>query len=153
MPIPLVHTWLDDPLKQEQVQQNFDVIAIGAVGDSEASYGLSIPSYVNSWRQYGGTDNDWTPAGYWKGPDGVVHFEGLIDKAGGNWIANDTIFTLPAGFRPRTSGIWTVACHGTSAADAELRVLQSGVVAIGTRGGIDNPVNCLALAGVSFKAA
>ena len=57
--------------------------------------GWQSVSFQSGWVNYGGSYN---PAGYFKDSLGIVHLRGLV-KSGkiGN---NQTIFTLPAGYRP-----------------------------------------------------
>jgi len=51
------------------------------------------PTLLNGWTYHGAP---WTPPGYRKYPNGLVHIKGLV--AGGTDGA--TIFTLPVGYRP-----------------------------------------------------
>lgn len=57
-------------------------------------------SYSNNWASYG---SGYVGAGYTKDPNGRVHLRGLIKRASGVAGAGETMFTLPAGYRPSAS--------------------------------------------------
>ncbi len=61
------------------------------------------PTLQNSWVNWGG---EYNRAGYFKDSLGIVHLKGLVK----NGTAN-TIFTLPAGYRPAGRQLHGVACN------------------------------------------
>lgn len=62
-------------------------------------------TYLNSWVDYGITHNK---AGYYKTIDGVVRLQGAV-KSG---TIGQPIFTLPAGYRPAKTLLFTVPSNG-----------------------------------------
>ena len=52
------------------------------------------PSFQSSWINYGGS---WSQAAFFKDALGIVHIRGLV-KFG---VIGTTVFTLPAGYRPK----------------------------------------------------
>lgn len=95
----------------------------------------------NSWVNYG---SSYESATYWKDKCGVVHLAGLIKS--GTTTAETVIFTLPEGYRPRTSEkFFCVSMNAICVID----IYSSGAVAIKT--GANN--SWLSLSGISFRAA
>jgi len=103
------------------------------VGDAN----WTAPTFQNSWVNYG---DIYETAGYIKDALGFVHIRGLV-KSG---TANTTIFTLPVGYRPNKSEIFTVMANQ---AICRLEVSANGTVAhsVGTNAWVS-------LAGITFKA-
>ena len=54
------------------------------------------PTFEAPWANF---SSDYASASFRKGPDGRVYLRGAV-TAGVNQVSGDTIFTLPAGFRP-----------------------------------------------------
>ena len=84
----------------------------------------------------------------------VVHLRGLIDKQGGDWIAGEPMFRLPAGYRPLsgTALVFPVLVAGGSATThsvGRIDIHDSGLVVLQV-GGVENPVVSLSLAGIQF---
>lgn len=124
-----------------------DWIVVGSVGG---------PAYQNGWRQFlaGGVGaEEWTPVRFRKDPLGKVAMYGLVDKAGGNWIAHEVIFSLPAEYVPYQSLILEQPC--ASAASTSMGTAQvyvggqngptPGAVSVWDHGGAVNPVSWLSL--------
>lgn len=63
-------------------------------------------SYLNSWVSYNTTTHN--KAGYFKSTDSIVHLQGMV-KSG---TINNPIFTLPAGYRPAKTLVFTVPSNG-----------------------------------------
>lgn len=57
--------------------------------------------YANGWADYG---NVYRRGAYRRLADGTVELRGLLAKPGGTWIADETMFVLPAGFAPIAEG-------------------------------------------------
>lgn len=93
-------------------------------------------TYANSWVDYGGTHNS---AGYYKDKAGNVHLQGMV-KSG---TIGQTIFTLPTGYRPAKTLVFTVPSNG---AFGVLEVQTDGDV-VATTG--NNTY--VSLEGVSFR--
>lgn len=64
---------------------------------------LADSSLSNGWVRYSATYNQ---PGYTKGSDGIVSLKGLIKS--GTAVSGETIFTLPAGYRPAKTTIFPV---------------------------------------------
>ncbi|MDP2712091.1 MAG: hypothetical protein Q8O56_12820 [Solirubrobacteraceae bacterium] len=108
-------------------------------------------TFSNSWRVFGGGTGTppWGHAGYYK-HNGIVYLEGLLDRAGGNWVTG-VILTLPVGYRPPSDRLFHV---GTNPANAATRVdMQTNGQLFLQVGGASNPVGYLALSGIFFRAA
>jgi hypothetical protein len=109
-------------------------------------------TFSNGWREYTLAGTEWLPRARLY-PDGSLHFTGLIDKNGGNFTAQETMFTLPPGLRPADGGraaggsdFYEASCSGGgSEGRCQVRIWGDGQVKIGTYGGPANPVNWVAL--------
>ena len=97
----------------------------------------------NGWATYGGIYS--TPQ-YTKVSDGVVHLKGLI-RSGTN-TDGTVIATLPAGFRPSTRLLSTVASAAGNSSHTRLDVLPNGQLIIQASDGN----GWLSLDGISFVA-
>lgn len=99
------------------------------------------PTLQNGWINYGAA---YESATYWKDKCGVVHLAGMIKS--GTTTAETVIFTLPEGYRPRTSEKFlAVSLNAICVID----VYSSGAVAIKTEANS----GWLSLSGISFRAA
>lgn len=99
------------------------------------------PTLLNSWVNYG---TAYESACYWKDKCNVVHLAGLIKS--GTTTAETVIFTLPEGYRPRTSEkFFAVSVNAICVID----VYATGNVAIKT--GANS--GWLSLSGISFRAS
>lgn len=114
------------------------------------------PVYVNGWRSYAGGGNDYAPVYFYRDIGGRVYLDGLADKNGGNFVAAETIFTLPDGYRPDRNLIFVVESAGNGGASigtCQVRVDKTGVVKIGDRGGPASPVTWVSFAGINFRVS
>ena len=75
---------------------------IGAIPPS----GWVVPSFLNSWTNYGG---EWQTARYMKDANGTVFVEGLV----ANGTLGQPIFNLPAGYRPAATLIFPTLANQT----------------------------------------
>jgi hypothetical protein len=94
------------------------------------------PGFVGAWKNSDPTNG--VTGGFHKDPFGVVHLKGLINGGG-----QDTIFTLPAGYRP--SKILDERVF-SSASGAYLIIYSTGRVAV------ENWSGDVSLDGVTFRA-
>jgi hypothetical protein len=100
----------------------------------------NAPTLTGGWSNYSG----FNPAGYIKDPYGIVRLRGLV-KDGAVYTSN--IMTLPAGFRPPYTCIFTV--HAGQNGEARLDVNPSGLVyIIAYTGGGNN--GFVSLDGITF---
>lgn len=91
------------------------------------------PTLAGTWTNLGAGQPDVT---YWKDPFGMVHLEGAVTGGGA-----DTIFTLPAGYRPAAAQLFPVV------ANAVFSYLQ-----IATTGVVSCPAHiAVSLNGISFR--
>lgn len=154
MPLPLPSPYLEDAASLEELatatQQNFDEISRRWVSNTE-----KYPyAYQNGWRNYNGnsmSDAGWGGQGYYKDSTGIVHLEGLIDKAGGNWIPNEVILALPSGFRALNHRLFHPLADPPYVG-TRVDVHSNGNVVL-VVGGASNPVGWLSLDGINFRAA
>lgn len=73
--------------------------------------GVGQPAFENGWANHGDSVSVRYPAGFWKQADGLVHVRGCIWKSA--LPVGETIFTLPAGYRPtRLLGVQTSDAAG-----------------------------------------
>ncbi len=70
---------------------------------------LTVPTLSANWSNVGGA---YQTVRYYKDPTGIVYLEGSIKKASAG-IAGETIFTLPAGYRPLAQLSFPVDANGT----------------------------------------
>lgn len=84
------------------------------------------PTLVNSWANYGGS---WETVAY-RRLNGVVYLRGLARNPGAR-PTGDTIFTLPAGFRPSTDQHALVA-YANAASFAVINIYADGRVTLNT---------------------
>jgi hypothetical protein len=99
------------------------------------------PTLVNGWINYGAPH---TNAAYYKDKEGRVHLRGLIKN--GTATGGTILFTLPAGYRPSTSGQSVFAVISNNALGrVDVKANGDVVVIVGT-----NPF--LSLDGISFRA-
>lgn len=98
------------------------------------------PTFQNSWLDYATVDTNWGPVGFYRSTDGRVYLRGLV-RAG---VCGSTIFTLPAGYRPSKSRLFT-----GSSADAYARIQ------VGPSGDVSSQTGCnntwVSLDGISFR--
>lgn len=67
----------------------------------------TAPTLLNGWTNFGSDGGGtYTTAGYYLGPDGVIHLRGLIQA--GTLTAGTQLFVLPVGFRPNLNWILPV---------------------------------------------
>ena len=69
-------------------------MAFGGIMIPDVTNTWSSPTFQGGWLNYDAAS--FTPAGYYKDADGVVHVRGLVRSG----AINSTIFNLPAGYRP-----------------------------------------------------
>lgn len=106
--------------------------------------GVIYPTLVNSWVNHAISGDVWAFAGYWKDIFGVVHLQGLIK----NGTSPATVFTLPVGFRPKDSQIFTgIATAGT----ARIDVTAAGLVQVAAYQATGSN-GYVSLAGITFRA-
>ncbi len=70
-------------------------------------------SGTNGFTNFWGNDDDAltaSPAGYWKDLAGIVHLKGTVGTTGAD--ARETIFILPAGYRPSAPELFPAATVG-----------------------------------------
>lgn len=135
----------------DQVQRNFERIK-GQWFTGQPS-GWRTFSYSNGWRSYnGGGDANWGTAGYYRDALGFVHFRGLLDKNGGNFVAAELMLTLPAGFRPAQSAMYSPRMSGGAGENNGRCDLTTAGQFVLVAGGTANPVGFVALDGITFRA-
>ncbi|MBL7723604.1 MAG: hypothetical protein JNK27_05620 [Chitinophagaceae bacterium] len=102
----------------------------------------TAPVLQNSWINYG---LGFADAKYYKDKEGVVHLKGLIKN--GTITSNTILFTLPAGYRPSTSGqlIFSVD-NATGIGRVDVKANGDVVVVTATTNAFLN------LTGISFRA-
>lgn len=110
------------------------LVASANNNDTEQIY---APTFANSWVNFGSTFRD---AGYWRDAAGVVHILGTV-KSG---TIDTVMFTLPAGFRPSETLLFSVP---SNAAFGYVEVQGDGDVICKVG---DNTF--VGLDGISFKA-
>lgn len=93
-----------------------DTITIASSGGGGGTPGAwTAPALLNGWTNYGSDGGgNYSPAGYYLGPEGVVHLRGLLvaPDSGGSKVSDTTLFALPVGIRPADNihllgGVWS----------------------------------------------
>ena len=143
MPVPLEYPWLDSPLKQEQVQANFESVerTTRELGDFDKIHLVGAtdePAFANSWVNFAA---GWAPAAFYKDVNGIVHCHGLVK----NGTVGATIFTLPTGYRPLDGQIFASVSNSLI---ADLRVQTGGEVQMAVGSNV-----WLSLNTIHFRAA
>jgi hypothetical protein len=99
------------------------------------------PALVNSWVNYGAQH---ATAAYYKDKEGTVHLRGLIKN--GTATPGTVLFTLPAGYRPSTSGQSVFAViSNNELGRVDVKTNGDVVIIFGTN-------QFLSLDGISFRA-
>jgi hypothetical protein len=93
------------------------------------------PAFQGTWANF--SANDTTTAGFYKDPFGVVHLKGAVTSG------SQTIFTLPADYRPGHAVI-EIAARGGAA--VELDISSTGAVFLNSGSGV------LSLDGLTWRA-
>lgn len=104
------------------------------------------------WADFG---LGFTTAGFFRDQDGIVHLRGLVravptdQLCPSSWLT--LIGTLPAGYRPEASGVFTISANNKP---GRVDVLANGqIVPDGSYPGLDDVRNWLSLEGISFRCA
>lgn len=95
----------------------------------------SAPTLLNGWQDYGG---DYSPAGYFRDKNGIVHLRGLVKGGSG------AIFVLPEGYRPAYREIHAAVSNNTL---GRCDILPDGSVQM-----VIGQTNWISLDGISFRA-
>lgn len=90
-----------------------------ATGDDWQTPALTAP-----WAAYSGSGVYRVPR--YRRDGGEVVIEGLLDTGGTSVTGNQTLFTLPAGYRPNAGYVFTAMANGP--APRQLNIMPSGVV-------------------------
>jgi hypothetical protein len=104
---------------------------------------MILASLQNGWTNYSGDNGGYTACRYWKDKNGVVHITGLVRY--GTTASDTTLFTLPAGYRPRAQEMF----HAYTATGGVCRI---DVKANGDVTGSNMSSSFVSLAGITFKA-
>lgn len=102
------------------------------------------PALSGTWVANGG---GYEGPAYYKDTSGVVHVSGLVKS--GSVVAPSPIFTLPAGYRPSATLMFTAPMNGTM---VRIDVLNTGVVQFNGFLGTTAVTGYLSLSGISFLA-
>lgn len=108
----------------------------------------TTPSLLNGWSAYG---SPYETPGYYKDPLGIVHLKGLCNQPSSRL---QTIFTLPTGYRPLNTALFTVVSQ-----DSFGQVRIGGPVGTGPSDGqvlptapIAASAGWISLDGITFRA-
>jgi hypothetical protein len=96
------------------------------------------PAFQNGWNNTGAS---FSTAAYFKDLEGIVHLRGSVTAG-----ISQTIFTLPAGYRPSGVEGFAVLANGGSPPVGSIAILPSGTV------NINSGLQPFALDGISFRA-
>lgn len=88
----------------------------------------AITDYRNNWGQYQGPSSTGWRVAFWRDPSGVVHIVGLVERFGATWNVSETIFVLPAGYRPHTTLLFHVPCAASAVSSARVDISTDGSV-------------------------
>ncbi|HRN90082.1 MAG TPA: prepilin-type N-terminal cleavage/methylation domain-containing protein [Candidatus Saccharibacteria bacterium] len=75
------------------------------------------PTFQNNWSNYG---SPYAAGAFTKTDSGIVILKGLL-KRSGSVVNNETIFTLPEGYRPATQQAFIVEITGTASASIQIQ--------------------------------
>jgi hypothetical protein len=159
---PLPNAWLQDNAYPPQlndlarrIQENMEKlqVGVGANSNTVASVGLT-GLYAGTWTGYTGTAG-FTP--YYTKRSGIVAMGGAVTN-GGNFIAGQTMLTMPAGFRPASTEQFSCIAvgGGPTTGIAIVQVAATGVMTFIsgiTGGGLANPMTYISLSDITYGAA
>ncbi|GMA64767.1 hypothetical protein NZD89_05245 [Alicyclobacillus fastidiosus] len=111
----------------------------GTISRQDGASSYQTPTFQNGFTNYG---SGYRNVQYYKDAMGIVHLTGL----GRIGTAGSTIFTLPAGFRPSATLVFTTMSSG---AIQRIDIASSGTVTLNGGGAFGNWVS---LDGISFLA-
>ena len=136
-------SWLSIPAYTfSKVSGDATISSTGTITIADATY--TNASYTAGWENYFTT---WGPAQYAKTSTGVVNLIGLSKRTSGS---SAVIFNLPAGFRPSTNLVFSVAGSGGV---ARVDVYPNGnVEVISSLAGTVNVADWIAINGITFIA-
>jgi hypothetical protein len=97
------------------------------------------------WQNYGLGS---TTTAYFRDQAGIVHIEGTVKCPSGDATANETVFVLPAGFRPDATSNFPALSAGPTS--NYITITTNGNVAIGVGTGTGGD---LTLDGISFRCS
>lgn len=150
--MPLPYT-VDDPYLQDnldELDKRTSAFASGSTGNPQNVQNLPL---TGAWVNYAG---GWSTAGCWKLPDGTVHLQGQITRAG-NFATAEGMAVLPVGFRPTLTSVFPIIAMGQAGGVSVSSVyvdLNGNVVYwFGIAGAAANPIGFVSLNGITFKAA
>lgn len=131
--------------------------AIGELEDdlSDLTTSLAVEAFTavtfqNSWVDYPSYSGR---CSYMKDPFGFVHLRGLINKGTAALVLAQTMFTLPAGYRPTLTEHFVVKDQGTILSRVDVSPTGTVQLIVGTVGAADgsNTNKYVSLAGLTFK--
>lgn len=114
-------------------------ISSSALGPSKVVGAKGAPVYENGWAP---PDASVERVSFYKDPWGIVHLQGSAYRSAGP--DTDTIFTLPAGYRPAGT-LWTTA-YGDGGSAAYIEIRSDGEVSEAFAG-----QDFVGLTGISFR--
>lgn len=121
---PAVGTWNTGDYGFDTSGRLFVCTAGGTPGTwAGADTAWATPTPGNGWSNLG---SGFSTVGYRKDVAGWVHVKGVL--AGGTATAGTALFTLPAGYRPAETRVFSVASSGAG----EVRLANTGVLTIQT---------------------
>jgi hypothetical protein len=103
--------------------------------------GSGEPAFGASWSSY--SVPAFMAAGFFKDLSGIVHLKGLVKKAVAI-VTPDTIFTLPAGYRPLASALLFPTISNSALGRIDIQTTGAVQVNMGNAGWV-------ALDGISFR--
>jgi hypothetical protein len=123
-------TWLPRYLRYLSALQVNKTQIAGIMGEVFKNIGdAGQPTFVSPWRHYAAGVSTYGKARYYKDYIGIVHLDGLAETTG--TPTSETLFTLPAGYRPSQQELG-VAMGAPGGAHQAVRVdiLQTGDVQV-----------------------
>jgi hypothetical protein len=149
----------DDPKQRldffQQLQDNFErlQLQVGSNADTSAPSPLT-GLYAGTWGPYTGTAG-FTP--YYSKKAGIVVMGGAVTN-GGNFVAGQTMMTMPVGFRPASTEQYPAlgVGGGPTTGIAIVQVAATGVMTFISGisgGGLANPMTYISLSVIEYGAA
>ena len=124
-----------------QVTGPFKMALVALMRSVEAFTVVPDGSLSNGWLAFDTTN--YNAPGYYKDPLGTVHLQGLVKDG-----SNNTIFTLPANYRPNKSLIISsISNNGISNTLAEIKIEPNGNIKL-----LNGDNTWLTLENISFRA-
>lgn len=118
--------------------------------DSPSISGLPVwqtPTFNSGWSNLG---SGYETAGWYLGPDGIVHLRGMLATASGGTIATGP-FTIPTGYRPEASCRFPISVYVSGSFSTYATVVITSVGGVTIDSQVPGTSQNYSLSGISYR--